>query len=106
MVAASSNDVDRTLGRTHSLDLGSQDPRTARQFLCGLTTYLEGHQEAAHLGRGCIAAGHDVEGALGLVHIERLPAAYLRQKATKIVDIAAHLDPVSFYPLPARPVGA
>ena len=78
----------------------------AGQFLGGLAAHLQAHQEGAHLGRGGVARGHDVEGALGFTDGKRLAVAHLGQKTAKIVDVAAHQNPVTFCPLPAGPAGA
>ena len=101
VIAAGADDVDRPGGRLYGLHLGAQRPGAAGQLLGGLAAHLQAHQEGAHLGRGGIARGHDVEGALGLVDGQRLAIAYLGQKAAKIVDVAAHQDPVQICPLPA-----
>ncbi len=69
----------------------ARSARAARQLVGRLAAHLERHQEAAHLGRGGVAAGHDLEGALGLLDAQRLAAAHLRQKAAKVVDVAAHV---------------
>ncbi len=90
VIAAGADDVDRAVGSAHAQHLGAERPRAAGQLLGRLATHLQPHQKGAHLGRGGIAIGHDVEGAFGLVDAERHAVAYLRQKTAKIVDIAAH----------------
>jgi hypothetical protein len=101
VVAAGADDVDGALRRADFLHLGAQRPGAASQLLGGLAAHFQAHQEGAHLGRRGIARGHDVEGALGLVDGQRLAVAHLGQKTAKIVDVAAHQDPVQICPLPA-----
>jgi hypothetical protein len=90
VIAAGTDDVDRALGRSHAQDLGAQGPRTAGQLAGRLAAHLQPHQEGAHLRRRGVAAGHDLEGALGLVYGQRLCIADLGQKRAEIVDVAAH----------------
>ncbi len=103
MIAAGADDVDGAIGRPHAQHLGAQCPGAARKFLGGLAAHLQAHQERAHLRRRRIAAGHDVERALGLVDAQQLAVAHLRQKTAEIVDIAAHVNPCRF--APCRPGG-
>src|SRR5450755_1344261 len=90
VVAAGADDIDGALRRAYLVHFGAQRPGAAGQLLGGLATHLQAHQEGAHLGRGGVARGHDVEGALGLVDGQGLAVAHLGQKAAKIVDVAAH----------------
>jgi len=77
VVAAGADDVDRAGGRLHAVHLGAQRPGAAGKFLGGLAPHLQAHQEGAHLGRGGVARGHDVEGALGFTDGKRLAVAHL-----------------------------